>query len=132
MRRILLLITTILVTITLLPSPTVQTQLPENDQFPKPHNAEKDEFPKPETYPQAGANCKDKRKLEPWLGMPDVGPGKSRCVLSVSNCQTDTTDVYRSGARDSGTVSLDCSDYESDGSAWEDESCCDRIHRRKM
>ncbi len=41
-----------------------------------------------------------------------MGPGKSRCVLSVYNCQTDKTDVYPSGARDSGTVSLDCSDYE--------------------
>lgn len=127
MRRLLLLIATILVTITLLPSPTVQTQQPEKDQFPKPHNPETDEFPKPETYPQAGENCKEKRKLEPWVGTPGVGPGKSRCVLSVYNCQTDKVDVYRSGARDSGTVSLDCSDYDLAVEALARiEICCDK------
>jgi hypothetical protein len=123
-RRTLLVTVTIFVTITLLSSPTVQTQQP--DQFPKPHNPEKDQFPKPETYPPAGASCKDKRKLEPWLGMPDVGSGKSRCVLSVTNCQTRTTDVYRSAPRESGTVSLDCSDYVSAMEALMSiEICCD-------
>jgi hypothetical protein len=126
MRRTLLATLTVLVTINLLTSPTVQTQQPEQDQFPKPHNREQDKFPKPETYPPAGANCKDKRKLEPWLGTPDVSTGKSRCVLSFYNCQTDKTDVYQSGPRESGTVSLDCSDYlrakEALGNI---EICCD-------
>src|SRR6266550_1924569 len=99
MRRLLLLTTTILVT--LLPSPTVQTQQPEKDQFPK-----------PETYPPAGPNCKNKVQLAPWLGTPGAGPGRNRCLLTVYNCRTDTTDIYTSGPRESGTVSLDCSDYE--------------------
>ena len=101
MRRSLLLTTTILVTITFLRSLTVQTQQPEKDQFPK-----------PETYPDAGPYCKNKVQLAPWLGMPGAGPGKNRCLLTVYNCRTDTTDIYQSGPRESGTVSLDCSDYD--------------------
>ncbi len=42
MRYFLLLTTTILVTITLLPSPTVPTQQPAIDQFPKPKDPEKE------------------------------------------------------------------------------------------
>ena len=126
MRRTLLLTTTILITISLLPSPTVQTQQPEQDQFPKPHNPEIDKFPKPETYPPAGPNCKNKVQLAPWLGMPGAGPGKNICRLTVYNCQTDKTDVYESGPRDSETVSLDCSDYESAKDAiGRIEICCD-------
>src|SRR5688572_12172979 len=106
MSRLLLLITTILITITLLPSLTVQTQQPAQTQ-----QTEKDQFPKPETYPEAGANCKNKVQLAPWLGTPGAGPGKNRCLLSVYNCRTDQTDVYQSAPRESGTVSLDCSDY---------------------
>ena len=101
MSRLLLLTTTILIIITLLPSARVQTQQPEKDQFPK-----------PETYPSAGPNCKNKVQLAPWLGMPGAGPGKNRCRLTVYNCQTDKTDVYESAPRESETVTLDCSDYE--------------------
>ena len=115
MSRLLLLTTTIVITITLLPSPTVQTQQPEKDQLPN--------F---KDYPEASANCKRKVTLAPFLTHPEVAPQKSRCRLSVYNCKTDTTDVYLSAPRPSGTVDLDCSDYERDFEKLKKiELCCD-------
>lgn len=113
MRCILLLIT-ILLTITLLPAPKVQTQQPTQDQFPK-----------LEDYPRAGANCKSKWKLEPWLGMADVTTNTGRCELSVSNCKTGKTDRYKSRSRNNNPI--DCTDYL----VWKErlatiEICCDQ------
>jgi hypothetical protein len=117
MKRILLMAITTFVSITFLPSPTVQTQQPEEDQFPK-----------MEDYPEAGANCKFKQQLAPWLGTPGAGPGKYRCLLTVYNCKTRQTDTYRSLPRDSETFS--CDDYEKKKDELaKREICCDQCER---
>ena len=116
MRLGMVLTMTVLLVAHFVISATVQPQPPKEDK--RPNFAD---------YPQAGRNCKDKRMLAPLLTFPAVGPGKSRCRLTVFNCKTGITDEYLSDPKPSGTVDLDCKDYYGDKDELQRiEFCCDK------
>jgi hypothetical protein len=118
MRRFLLLTTTLLLTIALLYSPRVRTQEPEKA------------LPNPVDYPAAGANCKRRVKLSPWVGTPGVDwPKTFQCVLSIHTC--DGVKTYKSGVRAAGAGM--CADYwAAHGALTNREVCCDAPTQNKL
>ena len=112
MRRVLVFTLTLLVTTSLLLLPTVQTQQPQEDKLPVPAD-----------YPEAGANCKRRVNLSPWVGTPAVDwPKTYQCVLTIHTC--DGVKTYRSGVRPGGTGM--CADYwKAHDALVNREICCD-------
>jgi hypothetical protein len=113
MRRNRLLTMILLLTMPFLPSLTVRTQQTQED---KP-------LPNPADYAEAGANCKRKVKVSPWVGVPGVDwPKTFRCLLKIHTC--DGVKTYTSAVRPGGTGVRD--DYwKVHNELVNREICCD-------
>jgi hypothetical protein len=113
MRRNRLLTMILLLTIQFLPALSVRTQ---QTQEGKP-------LPTREDFPEAGANCKRRVNLSPWVGVPGVDwPKTFQCVLKIHTCEGVKT--YTSAVRPGGTGV--CDDYwKVHDELVNREICCD-------
>jgi len=111
MKRIFLLSIPLLLITSLFTAPA-RTQPPAQNTLPDPAN-----------FPQAGANCKRRVNLSPWVGTPGVEwPKTFQCVLSINTC--DGVKTYTSNVRPGGPGM--CADYwKAHDALVNREICCD-------
>lgn len=113
MRRFVLLSGALLLSITVLHSPTVRTQQPTQSKLPT-----------PDDYPAADTTCKSKMKLNAKVtGRAIKFPDTGECQLAVYGC--DGEKIYSSGEKTAEELGT-CAPYYKAGDALQNrEVCCD-------
>jgi hypothetical protein len=88
-----------------------------------------DPLPNPADYTEAGAYCRRRVKVSPWVGTPGVDwPKTFQCVLVIHTC--DGVKRFTSGVRPGGTGM--CDDYWRVHNALADRViCCDQGSREE-
>jgi hypothetical protein len=86
------------------------------------------DLPQPSEFPPAGPLCKNKMRLNPWVGTPECEPGVFQCVLDYYTCRGAKT--VHSNLRSAGDGM--CDDYwAAHATLGKIEICCDPPTRKR-